>query len=158
MLAPSDAGKTWRRLPISSEPKVGAIAQFWFSSRANGILLLDRTQGGENGVRYELFETMTGGSSWALKQASAQPVIRAGTFPEPRQSGWRLRADAGAAAYRLERGDGERWQTVASFLIAAGECKLVNEQPQPEPEPPASPPVFQIPSQPPSGIPQRPIR
>jgi len=123
-------------------------------------LLVDRTQAGENGIRYELFETMTGGSSWTLKQASAHPVGRAGTFPEPRQTGWRLRADAGAAAYRLERREGELWQTVASFLIAAGECKTVNEQPQPEPEPqpPAAPPVFQIPSRPPSGIPPRSIR
>jgi len=74
LLATGDGGKNWRRLPVSSEAKVGAIAQFRFTSRASGILLVDRTQAGESGIRYELYETMTGGDNWTLRQASAKPI------------------------------------------------------------------------------------
>jgi len=157
LLATNDGGKSWRRRPVSNEPKVGAIAQFWFNSRSNGLLLVDRTQTGEGGLRYELFETMTGGDSWAVKQASAKPIQNMKGFPEPRDTGWRIRTDAALRGYRLEHREGERWTAVASFLIAAGECK-VKEQQLPEPAPPAESPTFQIPSRPPTANPPRPIR
>ena len=65
---------------------------------------------------------MTGGDSWALKQASAAPI----KFPHNRESattGWRTRADAATKSYDLERSDGARWQRVASFLVNIGSCK-----------------------------------
>ncbi|MCL5745933.1 MAG: hypothetical protein M1541_18740 [Acidobacteria bacterium] len=150
-------GKSWRRCAISSEPKVGAIAQFWFTSRTNGMLLVDRTQSGENNMRYELFETLTGGDSWAMRQASAQPIRDAKAFPGPRLPAWRLRVDTASRSYRLERRAGEGWIPVASFLIAAGECKAREQQPA-EPAATPEPPVFQIPPR--GGIekPRRPIR
>jgi hypothetical protein len=146
LLVTNDGGKSWRRRTVSNEPKVGAIAQFRFTSRTSGMLLVDRTQSGENGTRYELFETMTGGDSWTLRQASSQPIRDARAFPEPRETGWRLRADAASRSYRLERREGERWIAMASFLIAAGECKVREQQPLPEPVPPPEPSTFQIPS------------
>jgi hypothetical protein len=155
LLTTNDGGKSWRRRPVSNEPKVGAIAQFWFTSRSHGVLLVDRTQTGEGGLRYELFETMTGGDSWAVKQASSSP-IREKTFPEARDTGWRIRTDGALRGYRLEHREGERWTTVASFFIAAGECK-VKEQQLTEPPPPAESPVFQIPSRPPTANSRPPI-
>jgi len=156
LLSTSDGGKNWRRHTVSGDSKVGAIQQFWFTSRNNGMLLVDRTQAGEGGMRYELYETMTGGGSWALKQASATPIRDARAFPEPRETGWRLHADAATRAYRLERRDGERWATLAAFLIAAGECKAT-EQPLAEPAPATEQPVFQIPPSSPEKS-RRPIR
>ncbi len=135
LLATGDGGKNWRRLPVSSEAKVGAIAQFRFTSRASGILLVDRTQVGESGIRYELYETMTGGDNWTLRQASAKPIQDRKAFPESHETGWRLRADTASRSYRLEHREGENWTGVASFLIAAGECR-VKEQSSPEPAPP----------------------
>ena len=79
------------------------------------MLLVDRTQPGENGMRYELYETMTGGDSWMLRQASSRPIQDARAFPAPRETGWRLRADAASRSYRLERREGERPIPVASF-------------------------------------------
>ncbi len=157
LLATSDGGKSWLRRPVSGEPKVGAIQQFWFTSRNAGMLLVDRTQTGEGGMRYELYETMTGGGSWAMKRASAVPIQEARAFPESRDTGWRLRADAVTRGYRLERREGERWTTVATFLIAAGECKI-KEQPLSEPAPPPDQPVFQIPSRSGAEKSRRPIR
>jgi hypothetical protein len=159
LLATNDGGKSWRRRAVSNEPKVGAIAQFRFTSRSSGMLLVDRTQSSENGMRHEMFETMTGGDSWTLRQASSQPIRDARAFPEPREAGWRLRADAASRSYRLERREGERWIPVASFLIAAGECKVPEQQLQlPEPAPPPEPSSFQVPSRSTPEKPRRPIR
>jgi hypothetical protein len=158
LLVTNDGGKSWRRRAVSNEPRVGAIAQFRFTSRTSGMLLVDRTQSGENGTRYELFETMTGGDSWTLRQASSQPIRDGRAFPEPREAGWRLLTDAASRSYRLERREGERWIPVASFLIAAGECKVREPQPLPEPVPPPDPSTFQIPSRPSAEKSRRPIR
>ena len=57
---------------------------------------------------------------------------------------WRLRPDAAAQAYRLERAAEGQWLTAASFLISLGQCKtqpsvLAEPPPQQDPEAPATP-------------------
>jgi len=72
--------------------------------------------------RHELYESRTGGESWALRQASLTPL----RFPlnsAPTPSGWRLRADAATHSYAIEKSQAERWQKVANFLVDAGACK-----------------------------------
>lgn len=141
-LITTDGGKTWRHRLVFAEGKIGSIEQFWFQSKTQGSLVLDRTLSGEVGGRYELHETMTGGESWAIRQVSGQPLrIKA---PEPAGAGWRLRSDAATRSHRLERQAGQRWQSVAAFLVQPGECKPEDkplpEPPQPEPpKPPAAP-------------------
>jgi hypothetical protein len=65
----SDSGKTWRKRPIFGENRAGTISQFWFSSRSDGALLIDRSQSGSES-RYELYESMTGGESWMLREVN----------------------------------------------------------------------------------------
>ena len=117
-LLTTDGGKTWRERPIYDESRLGVIERFWFDSRTSGTMLIDARY--EN--RHELYETMTGGESWNLRQASSDPI------PFPRNKGpvsasWRLRADAPTHSYSLERSQGEHWQKVASFLVDIGKCK-----------------------------------
>jgi photosystem II stability/assembly factor-like uncharacterized protein len=117
-LLTTDGGKTWRERPIYDESRPGVIERFWFDSRTSGTMLVDARY--EN--RHELYETMTGGESWSLRQASANPI------PFPRNKGgasnsWRLHADGPANSYFLERSQGEHWQKVASFLVNIGKCK-----------------------------------
>lgn len=119
LLLTTDGGKTWRQRPIFDDSRVASIERFWFESRQNGTLLVDATL--DNG-RHELYDTRTGGESWAMKQASANPI----KFPinaERASSGWRLRADAPSHSYAIEKTQGSGWQRVASFLVAAGACK-----------------------------------
>ncbi|MEN6604048.1 MAG: hypothetical protein ABFD86_16695, partial [Bryobacteraceae bacterium] len=85
----------------------------------------------------ELYETMTGGGNWTLRHASAKPILDPKAFPESRETGWRVRADTASRSYQLEHREVERWTSVASFLIAAGECRM-KEQPSPEPAPPGA--------------------
>ena len=49
-LISSDGGKSWRRRPVYSEPKTGAIERFRFTSKKSGQMMVDRGQAGENGL------------------------------------------------------------------------------------------------------------
>jgi photosystem II stability/assembly factor-like uncharacterized protein len=117
LLLTTDGGKTWRQRPIFEETRVAVIERFWFDSRENGSLVIDARL--DNG-HHELYETRAGGESWSIKQATASPIA----FPAAtKNSGWRLRADAGTKSYDLEKSDGAHWQKVASFLVKVGACK-----------------------------------
>lgn len=138
LLVTTDGGRTWRRRPIWFEPKIGVIEHFYFDSRRHGLLWIDRASQGDAG-RYELYESMTGGESWMLRQIADQPIpIKGARTPNP---DWRLRPDAASNSYRLERRD-PKWRTVASFSIQVGECKeaeMPRTEAPPEPPPAAEP-------------------
>jgi hypothetical protein len=123
LLLTRDGGKSWRAVPVYEEGRTGAIEQFWFDSRNSGWLLIDRIKGAENGARHELYESMTGGESWSLMQASStRPELKRkspSTTPD-----WRVRADAASKSYRLESRQSGRWTPVAAFSIRVGECKV----------------------------------
>lgn len=119
LLLTTDGGKTWRQRPIYEDSRLGVIERFWFDSPQQGALLVDARL--ESNV-HELYETRTGGESWSLRQASADPI----RFPktrEPGSAGWRIRADSSTKSYAVEKLEGPRWQKVASFLVHVGSCK-----------------------------------
>lgn len=152
-LLTTDGGKTWRRRPITSESRTGAVEQFWFDSRRNGRLALDRIRAAEDGLRYELWESNTGGDSWSIRQVDSRPV----PFKMPAtDSVLRLATNATSKTYRLERRAGEQWAPLASFAVSAGECKpqapASVEPPPPEPPepPPTEPETPKLPRKPPS--------
>jgi hypothetical protein len=119
-LLTTDGGKTWRRRPVTSDSRTGAVDAFWFDSRSHGMLALDRVRAAENGFRYELWESQTGGESWSIRQVDSKPV----PFQAPKRDPvLRIRTDSAAKVHRLERHEGTRWVPVAAFLISAGECK-----------------------------------
>jgi hypothetical protein len=140
-LITSDGGKTWRRRPVYSEFKTGAIEQFRFDSRTSGKMTIDRGQPGENGLRYELWESLTAGDSWSIRQVDARPIPFPGPQPSPKPL--RIRADAATKTFRIEKQEDSHWRPVASFLVALGECKPAppefKETPPPEPEVQPSP-------------------
>jgi hypothetical protein len=133
-----DGGKTWHKRPVFSETRVGTIDAFWFDSKTTGMMNLDRLQSAENGMRYEQYESRTGGESWSLRQVApkATPLKR-----PPAASALRIRAEARTSVYRVEKRAGESWQTLASFAINAGECKAPEPAPLAEPPPPALEPT-----------------
>ncbi len=152
LLITNDGGKTWRQRPLFSEPRMGSIQQFWFSSRQNGTLVVDRGASGDAG-RYELYESPNGGETWMVREVSDRPVrIRRG--PET-ERGWRIRPEASSHSFRIERQQGERWVQAAAFLVPIGICKppdAVSPAPPPESEPSAAPepPPQPAPRKPPS--------
>jgi hypothetical protein len=133
-LLTTDGGKTWRRRPIYAESRTGAVEQFWFQSRNNGVLTLDRVRAAENGMRYEMWESMTGGESWNVRQVDSRPL----TFRRPsREPLLRITTDAKGKLHRLERRHGDAWALVAAFEVSAGQCRP--EMPAEAPEPPPPP-------------------
>jgi len=142
LLMTNDGGKSWRRRPVSSESRAGTILEFWFSSRSNGSLVIDRGQGGELG-RYELYESPNAGETWMMREANEKPIrLKRTAAANP---DWRIRADAATKAFRVERRQGERWTTLVAFSIPVGNCK---PEEQPEPSPPQMP--VEAPSAPPA--------
>lgn len=152
ILITRDGGKTWQSQSITEEEgRPGSVEQFWFDSRDSGMLILDR-RGSETGARHELYESMTGGTNWSLKEASSKPVQLKRSKPVV-NADWRLRADAGSKAYRLERKQGSTWTLVAGFPIRVGECRAkesVLAEPEATPEPEKEEPKPAAPAKPPA--------
>ena len=116
-LLTSDGGKTWRLRPLFDETHGGSIERFWFESRKSGALLLT-----PNGGSYEMYESMTGGESWELKQVASKPLKLVQARP-PGDAGWRLRPNSRNHSYDVENKEANGWQRVASFLVELGACK-----------------------------------
>jgi hypothetical protein len=135
-LITTDSGKTWRRRPVFGENRAGTISQFWFSSRTSGTLLIDRSQSGDDS-RYELYESMTGGESWMLRETNDKPIRLKHVFIP--NSDWRIHADAASKAFRVEKRQGEKWNALASFIVPIAACKPVEPPAPTETEPPAQP-------------------
>jgi len=115
-LITDDGGKTWRWRPLFEDTRAGGIDRFWFDSPTSGALVL--TAGGT----HELYETMTGGDSWELRQTGAKQVALPRAHP-PAENGWRLHADSHNHAYDLESRDASGWHRLASFAVELDRCK-----------------------------------
>jgi hypothetical protein len=149
LLITNDGGRNWRKRPLYDDARLGSIEQFWFDTKSNGSLIVDRSRGGEPNAKYEYYESQTGGSSWTLREVTSKPVQLKRSKPPVVNSDFRVRADAKLNAYRIERRQGTQWQTLASFSIALANCmppeQKAIEPPPAEPEPapaaPATPPA-----------------
>ena len=126
VLVTSDGGRSWRKRNLFSEPRSGAVELFWFDSRSHGMLALDRGRGAEDGMRYELWESMTGGDSWSIRQVNNEPL----TLKQPEPPGSTCRVRTGKV-HVVECRTGDAWSPAAYFAVSAGQCKLE--------EPPAAP-------------------
>jgi len=128
LLLSTDGGKTWRQRPVSNESHPGAIQQFFFSSRTEGQLIVDRGPA-EKTDRYERYESSDGGESWTILEENTKPLRLAQTDAPP--ADWRLRADSATQSYRLERRQGTRWTDVAAFAVKIGVCSPEQQEPEP---------------------------
>ncbi len=133
-LLTTDGGKTWRRAPVSGESRIGAIEKFRFDSRTSGKMIVDKMQADENGMRYELYESMTGGESWSIREVSPKPVPWKAQAPT---RDVRIRPDGPTKTYRIERNQAGKWSALASFAISAGECRPPEPKTVEEPPPTA---------------------
>jgi hypothetical protein len=127
LLVTHDAGKTWQSEPVFEQSTLGLIDQFRFDSKDTGRLVIDRTQPDENGIRYGLYQTHTGGGSWSPVEEGPAPIKLPRGIPA---IDWRLRPDAKTQTYRLDRREAERWAAVAAFPIHLAECRELNAGPQ----------------------------
>ncbi len=115
-LLTSDSGASWRRRPVFEDSRMGSVDAFRFEGATGGRLLFKPAAGGA-----EIYETNTGGESWAPAQTSTGSLVF--EREKPAASSLRLRADGRTKTYRLEAREGEHWAAIAAFFIAAGVCK-----------------------------------
>jgi len=144
VLITTDGGKIWRLRPMFDEQRFGTILAMWFDSRSGGSVVLDRGQSSE-GLRYELYESPTGGESWMVREAADRPM-RIRRMPAiPLDTGWRIRPDAATRAFRIEKRAGEKWANVASFLFELDPCKPPQDRQIEPPTEPVTPPKTEEP-------------
>lgn len=141
-LLTTDGGENWRRRDIYPEPEVGVIEEYWFDDAMSGGLLIDRMQAADAGRRYERYETMTGGASWMIREASPTPIRVRNVLPVGPDTGWRLTNDADRGAWQVEQRQPGGWATVAEFSTMVAICRVpmtVASEPEPAAQPqPAS--------------------
>ena len=149
LLITNDGGVSWRLRQVFSESAGGAIQYFWFESAKNGTLVIDRRESADSS-RYELYETPNGGETWMIRRTSDAPIAIKRPAPDPAGAGWRIRADARTKAFAIEKKQGDRWNTAASFVVRIGACKPApHAAPGPPPDETAAP-ALPAPSKPPS--------
>lgn len=134
-LISTDGGATWRKQQVTEEGGPGSVQRFWFDTAQHGELIVDAGRSAPSG-RYLAWESETGGESWSIRSTTAEaPKIKRApaAFDNP---DYRVRASANGQAYQIEKRLGEKWDTVASFLIEVAGCKLKPaEAKEPPPEP-----------------------
>jgi hypothetical protein len=134
LLITNDGGVSWRPRPVFSEGAGGAIQQFWFESAKIGDLVIDRRES-DDASRYQLYGTPNGGETWMIRRTSDAPIAIKRPASDPAGAGWRIRADARTKSFAIEKKQGERWNTAASFLVQIGACKPApRAAPAPPPE------------------------
>lgn len=122
MLITTDSGRTWRKVDLFAESRVGLIEDFAFQSAKRGWLLIDNKGSGEAG-KYELYETQTGGTSWELREiASRVPKTAAPGQRTPTTSA-RVRVDDKKGLLRVETRAGNGWREVSTFKFKLEDCK-----------------------------------
>jgi hypothetical protein len=130
-LLTTDGGKTWEKLTLFEEGTPGTILQFAFDSRDHGKALIDH---GGGAMRYEIYETETGGRTWTTIQNSGKLP----KFEAPADLDWRVNPEP--KLFRLEHREEGRWSPFASFAVAAAVCHAQPEQERSEPKPIEPPP------------------
>lgn len=152
----SDGGKTWRRKPVFGEARFASVVQFWFTSKNDGAIVVDRGQSSDTS-RYEKYESPNGGDTWMIRETNDQPIRLRRAPPNP---DWRIRADGPTQSFRIERRQANKWAAISAFAIRAGQCKPPERtfpepppepvEPAPEPEQPAAPAPSRGPRRPPT--------
>jgi photosystem II stability/assembly factor-like uncharacterized protein len=124
VLLTADGGKTWRKQSIfgeEAENHYGSMQALHFTSKTEGGVVIDRSQGGDAGP-FALYESPDGGESWSIKEQSAKPIrLKGAAAPD---TDWRVRVDPATKAFRVERRQGEQWSSRGSFAVNLGLCKL----------------------------------
>ncbi|MEO7143834.1 MAG: hypothetical protein ABI165_10070 [Bryobacteraceae bacterium] len=142
-LVTTDAGLTWDQRPVFEEDRVGTIVQFWFDSPTSGSVVI------EAGSKNERYETMTGGSTWAVREVKDSPIRLKQSYAAPNPD-WRLRADAASQTYRVEKRQNGAWRTLTSFPIHVADCKPAEAAPSAPTPGVETPAPVEAPRKPPS--------
>ena len=123
LLLTTDGGKSWRKQEILPEGSIGSIQKFWFDSPRSGSLVLDRGVSDPDQMRYSRYESMTGGTSWAIRQSAEKPLDLPQELTAPEEEIVRARGDKAAKRLIIERKTEGGWVAVSSIALELAQCK-----------------------------------
>lgn len=131
-LVTSDGGVTWRNRPLTEDGGPGAVTKFWFDSDRHGEMIVDAGKSSPSG-RYISYESETSGESWMIRATSDRmpKIARAPAILE--SENFRVKADSKRNVYDIQKKNGERWETMASFAIDVASCKMKAQEFKDEP-------------------------
>jgi hypothetical protein len=112
LLLTTDGGKSWRKQEVLPEGTTGSIQKMWFSSPKEGMVVIDRGASGEDQMRYSRYETMTGGTSWMIRESAEKAIgLPAGTAGAEEEI-WRAVGDTAGKRFSIERKTDAGWVAV----------------------------------------------
>lgn len=137
-LRTSDGGKTWRRQTVFEDTEYATIEHFWFESKTNGAMVLNRR--GQGTARFQRMETVNGGENWIPKESAPKlPPPKRARVGMSLNPDWRVRTDPASKAFRVEKRVAGKWTPVALMTYDGGACKPAPPPPPPEPPKTESP-------------------
>lgn len=122
LLVTTNSGRTWRKVDIFAETRVGVIEDFAFQTARRGWLLIDNRGSGEAG-KYEFYETQSGGTSWELREISDRIPAAAKPGQRTPSNSARVRVDDKRGLFRVEIRSGNSWREVSTFKLKLADCK-----------------------------------
>ena len=122
LLLTTDSGRTWRKVDIFAESRVGLIEDFAFQTAKRGWMLIDNRGSGDAG-KYEFYESQTGGTSWELREISSRIPAKAQTGQKAPSGTARVRVDEKKGLLRIELQAGNGWREVSAFRFKLEDCK-----------------------------------
>jgi hypothetical protein len=122
ILLTTDSGRSWRKVDLYAETRVGVIEDFAFQTAKRGWILVDNKGSGEAG-KYELYETQSGGTSWDLREISNRIPKTAMPGQRTPTTSARVRVDDKKGLLRVETRAGNGWREVSSFKLKLEDCK-----------------------------------
>jgi len=123
LLLTTDGGKTWRKQEVLPEGSTGSIQKMWFETPRSGTLVIDRGVSDNDQMRYSRYETMTGGSSWMIRETSEKPLDLPAANGSTEEENWRVRGDAASQRLVVEKKTESGWGFVSQIALQLAECK-----------------------------------
>ena len=91
------------------------------------MLSIDRVRAAENGFRYELWESMTGGDSWSVRQVDSKPVPSRRLNREPTM---RIHTDRSGKVHRIQRRAGDTSDSRCILPRVGRGCSSLGSRPR----------------------------
>lgn len=135
LLLTTDGGKSWRKQEIFPEGSTGSIQKIWFQSPRAGTLVIDRGASDGEQMRYSRYETMTGGTSWMIRESAEKPLDLPAANNSTEEENWRARGDTAAKRLVIERKSDSGWTPISQLALELAQCK---GELTPLPPPPSS--------------------
>ena len=112
LLLTTDGGKSWRKQEVLPEGSTGSIQKMWFQSPKEGMVVVDRGASDGEQMRYSRYETMTGGTSWMIRESAEKAIDIPKGMGGAEEEIWRAVGDTAGKRFSIQRKTDAGWVAV----------------------------------------------